>query len=532
MEPQPNVKGPPGGMPKGLPPGAPPRPNRPATPPSGDGKTRGTVVAPPRPATPPDDEAFVPGPPPPPPAYNMPDVDKSGLSAQRDGVTSSQSPLQLSVKLNYESEDTEEDTEESDGGNVGNDGEVGNYDDKDEHTSFASSASSSFPDPMDRKIRPQTPTPPGETLPPPPPPPPLSSEMIQQQQIKQRRQRRESAAHSNFMSLPFNDDAWQTIHSRPNGLFRYCQRLKQVFLWLPSTCRWSKDQLVVAAARERIMDRLSVVSSKLVQILMDLRDALDDLEGGQPEAYDTRDDFWRWRFEQGWEKSDNNLKLAQNVDHCNQVLRASLMLLREYRGFLQFIVHKAQASRARNPLSGLRLSKARIRERAERMREKAELAQKVEEVRKVRARRNRKNLVEKQKMATQRVRSFQLHELYVMITDLQKRVRDPRIGQRLEDEFSPAWKSSIDTSQSYVYALRHVIKLESHLAERQRRQNAKVTCQKTLKRVRSRIRHDSGGKPTVFGPALAKLVHVKTASTRSTTTRPRPILGPARHTDL
>jgi hypothetical protein len=331
------------------------------------------------------------------------------------------------------------------------------------------------------------------------------------------------------MSLPLDDDVWETVNCGKNGLFRYCQRLKQVFLWLPSTCRWSKDQLVVAAARERIIGRLSPVSTKLVEILMDLRDALDDLAAGEPGAYDKRDDVWRWRFEQGWEKSNNNLKLAQNVDHCNQVLRASLMLLREYRGFLQFGVHKAQASRARDPLSGLRLSKARIHERAERMRVEAEQARKAEEARAMRARHNRTKLVAKQKMATQRVRSFQLHDLYVTITQLQKKIRDPRIGQRLATEFSPAWKSSIDTSQSYVYALRHVIKLESHLAERRRRQNAKLTCQKTLKRVRKKIRQDYGEKLHVFGPALAKLVNVKTTNTRASPTRPRPILGPTRH---
>eukprot|EP00946_MAST-07B_sp_MAST-7B-sp1_P005128 g5128.t1 len=334
-----------------------------------------------------------------------------------------------------------------------------------------------------------------------------------------------------FMSLPLYDSSWDIIASGQNGLFRYCQRLKKVFLWLPSSCRWSKDQLVVAAARQHINRKLKHVSHKLVKILIDLREALKDLATSEPAAYDIRDDFWRWRFEQGWEKSNNNLKLAQNVDHCNQVLRSSLMLLREYRGFLEFGVQKTRAARKRDPLSGLRLSKSRIRERAERLRLKREQEEKAKQLQALEARRNRTKLVAKQKMATERVRSFQLHELLLKITELRSKIRDPRIAQRLEDEFSPAWKSSIDTSKSYVYALRHVIKLESHLSERQRRQNAKLTCQKTLKRVRRRIRKKYGGKPHVFGQALAQLVHIKTVD-RGSPTRPRLILKSSSRDDF
>ena len=99
------------------------------------------------------------------------------------------------------------------------------------------------------------------------------------------------------------------------------------------------------AAAASINRKLKHVSHKLVKILIISLKPERSCDS-EPAAYDIRDDFWRWRFEQGWEKSNNNLKLAQNVDHCNQVLRSSLMLLREYRGFLEFGVQKTQGGQA------------------------------------------------------------------------------------------------------------------------------------------------------------------------------------------
>ena len=60
---------------------------------------------------------------------------------------------------------------------------------------------------------------------PPPPPPPRKRGVMEHGHEKLEEQ-------LDFMSLPLYDSSWDIIASGQNGLFRYCQRLKQVFLWL------------------------------------------------------------------------------------------------------------------------------------------------------------------------------------------------------------------------------------------------------------------------------------------------------------
>ena len=494
-------------LPQGLPPTGQSKSNAQQIPPRMQ-LERKEKIQPKQPPPPPDeDDSFIiPGPPPPPPE----DEDTKQITDNAN-IPGPPPPKNKKVDVNYESEDTEADEDED---------EDENEDEKDEDHEGKDSV---------EDTRPRTPSPFGEASSPPPPPPPPPPPLPDNNSNKRTegKNRNDLSEKYDFMELYLKDDSWAAINTGDNGVFRYCQRLREAFLWLPSNCRWSRDQILVAKTREMIMNRLSPVSHKLVIILLDIRGALDELTAREPGAYDVRNDFWRWRFEQGWEKNYNNLKLAQNVDHCNQVLRASLMLLREYRGFLQFGVHKCRENKKRDPHSGLRMSKARIREHAEQQRQKEKEKLRAKELRIIKAHKDRSLLVAKQKMASQRVQSYQLRELCTTIIKLRKKIRDPRIRKRLDEEFSPAWKSSIAVSQSYVYALRHVVKLESHLAERQRRQNAKKTCQKTLKRVRKRIKQDNGVRPHVFGPALSKLVSVKTF--KGSPTKPRTILLPTRH---
>ena len=130
--------------------------------------------------------------------------------------------------------------------------------------------------------------------------------------------------------------------------------------------RWSKNVMAVEDARTRVQSVLEKISHKLVQTLVDIRKATEELEseGERPTEgrIQVHDDYWRWRFTEGWQKQYNDLKMAQNAEHCNSILRTGCMLLREYRNFMQHISEKVETARNRDPQAGLRLSRARIKQ--------------------------------------------------------------------------------------------------------------------------------------------------------------------------
>ena len=355
-----------------------------------------------------------------------------------------------------------------------------------------------------------SPSPPPPPLPPPPPPPPLVDDDF------------------NFSTIDLEDSRWNILRAGENGVLKFCYRMKSVFLWLPPAMRWSKNVMAVEDARTRVQSVLEKNSHKLVQTLVDIRKATEELEseGERPTEgrIQVHDDYWRWRFTEGWQKQYNDLKMAQNAEHCNSILRTGCMLLREYRNFMQHISEKVETARNRDPQAGLRLSRARIKQ--EILKKKLEAVAKEEKLR-IEALRKKMRAGDVQKssrQAVKRVRRLTLAKYHKNILNLRQQLIDERIQQHLDKEFEPAWRTSIDVSQSYVHALQHAIKLEKHHMERKRRRKAKFTCKETIKRVRQRKRDDYGKKSHVFVRPLSRLVGRRGQESRRSPVQPREIL--------
>jgi hypothetical protein len=292
--------------------------------------------------------------------------------------------------------------------------------------------------------------------------------------------------------------------------------------------RWSKNVIAVQDARIRVQSVLDGISRRLVQTLIDIRKAWEELEieGERPTEgrIQVHDDYWRWRFSEGWQKNANDLKMAQNAEHCNSILRTGCMLLREYRNFMKHISEKVETARRRDPLAGLRLSKARIKQ--EILKKKMDASAK-EEKKRIAELRKQARVVDVQRssrQAVKRVRRLTLAKYHKKVMKLRQQLVDERIQQHLDKEFEPRWRTSVELSQSYVHALQHAVKLEKHHLERKRRRKAKFTCKETIKRVRQRKREEYGQKSHVFVRPLSRLVGRRGQELRRSPVVPREIL--------
>jgi hypothetical protein len=335
---------------------------------------------------------------------------------------------------------------------------------------------------------------------------------------------------SDFMTLDLQEDRWKILLIGTHEVLKYSTRLRSVFLWLPPAARWAKNQLVVEKARNSVLGVLDGISYKIVDLLVDVRKAwesilyVDKNQKTKLPKVNTNDDYWRWRFREGWHKISVNLKMAQNAGHCNSILRSASNLLREYKNFIQGCQNKIEQARKRDPQAGLRLSKARIKK--EILKKKLEKVQKLEreKIEELKKQRAKLSLQQSNKKAQKRVWKLKMNEFHLKVKSLLKKVVDQRIKDHLAKEFEPGWRTSIELSQSYIHALKHSIILEQNYLERKRRQKAKYTCKRTLKRVRLRRREEYGDRAHVFVRPLSRLVDIRGAELRMSPIRPRAIL--------
>lgn len=346
-----------------------------------------------------------------------------------------------------------------------------------------------------------------------PPPPPVAND------------------NTDFMTLDVQNARWNVLRTGNHQVLKYSARLRSIFLWLPPATRWAKNQLVVERARNHVLNALENISLKIVDSLVFIRKAwesigyVDDQRTKTPlPDINTNDDYWRWRFREGWEKNSNDLKMAQNAQHCNSILRSASNLLREYKNFIQGVQHKVEAARQRDPQAGLRLSKARIKQ--EILKKKMLAIKKQEEERYAEARKQlkKKDLLKSNANAKKRVKRLIMKQYHLKVKQLCKQVMDQRIQEHLDKEFEPGWRTSVEMSQSYIHALEHSIKLEQKYLARKRRQKAKSTYKKTLRRVRIRKKEQYGEKSHVFMRPLSRLVDIRGDKLRKSPIRPRVIL--------
>ena len=318
-----------------------------------------------------------------------------------------------------------------------------------------------------------------------------------------------------FTTLNFEDNRWSILKAGEHQLLKYCYRLQSVFLWLPPATRWTKDVMVVQATRSQVLSALDAVSTKMVTVIDEIRKAWESVARDilpSDSSVDTSDDYWRWRFKECWQKHNTSLKMAQNAQHCNGILRTACMLLREYRNFIQKIATKLNSKKKRDPQAGLRLSKARIKELLLRRKMEALVE---EEKMKLKEQRRKSNAFEGKKSirkAKERVKRLQLEQVHRKLNSLKKELMDRRIHKHLDQEFEPAWRTSVEVSESYIHALRHAIRLEQHHTERKRRRKAKFTCKATKKRVKARVRQNYQNKAHVFVRPLSRLVDIRSSS--------------------
>ena len=337
--------------------------------------------------------------------------------------------------------------------------------------------------------------------------------------------------NTDFMALDVQNARWNVLRTGDHQVLKYSARLRGIFLWLPPATRWAKNQLVVERARNHVLNALENISLKIVDSLVFIRKAwesigyVDDKRTKTPVPdINTNDDYWRWRFREGWEKNSNDLKMAQNAEHCNGILRSASNLLREYKNFIQGVQHKVEAARQRDPQAGLRLSKARIKQ--EILKKKMLAIKKQEEERYAEARKQlkKKDLLKSNANAKKRVKRLIMKQYHLKVKQLCKQVMDQRIQEHLDKEFEPGWRTSVEMSQSYIHALEHSIKLEQKYLARKRRQKAKSTYKKTLRRVRIRKKEQYGEKSHVFMRPLSRLVDIRGDKLRNSPMRPRVIL--------
>ena len=331
----------------------------------------------------------------------------------------------------------------------------------------------------------------------------------------------------NFVTLDLEEERWKILKAGDHQLLKYCSRLRGVFLWLPPTMRWAKDVIVVQAARSKVLSVLDAVSMKIATVLIEIRKAWESLANNMDASMsiNVHDDVWRWKFKEGWQKNNTNLKMAQNAQHINTILRSACMLLREYRNVIQQIADKVENTKRRDPQAGLRLSKARIKELI--LQKKLEAVAKEELQRKKEARIQARaaDVVKSKIKAKRRVKIQKLDQVHYQIIALKKELTDQRIHDHLNKEFEPAWKTSVDVSESFIHALRHAIKLEQHHLERKRRRKAKFTYKATRDRVRKRVKEKYKKKPHVFVRPLSRMVDIRgQQSMRFSPVQPREIL--------
>ena len=282
-----------------------------------------------------------------------------------------------------------------------------------------------------------------------------------------------------------------------------CVILQGAFSWVAPACRWSKEESLRQLHLTRLHHALRETGAKLTDVALRLRHSVMELENA-----DLQNEAWWWRMKELGAKIEANIRLAQTPSHIKQTVSSGLLLLREYLYYLESRKMKLLNDMANriSPIKGLQACKKRMRKRAQQRRERDALHREMVKRRLEYERADREKCIKLRKEAQERVHDVRLTALHNTISVLTQKVEDPDILHQLQSEFLPGAETNIATADAYVYTLKHVISIESRLAVRNRRKEARNTCRKTLKRVRYQ-RHKQWLKmPHCFDRKISRLI--------------------------